>query len=205
MKDDIVLKDLLLTNYHYTLLSEKQENIDVYAESFETTAAKYTVVGQKQLSAGQVRQCKSKELAENYEKYKEAVSFFSEKCFAYINYFARDGKRSAHKTGEELSENKKNVLMAFRNVIFTLGFEKKERTAMMFNAMMEKEKRWNDTRAVNILIALTLPCFLKQDQDIRDGVLGNQRVETNHNISKEAYATLENTICRLYEETYLRK
>lgn len=204
MKDDIELKDILFTNYHFAQVKKKQKNIGVYAENFETTRAKYTIAGQGQLTAGQIRQCKNKELAEKYEEYKNAVIKFSEECNQYVDYYRTGYKRSIRQTDDEISQNGTAVLMAFRNVIFVLGFAKKERTAMMYNAMVEKEKRWNNKRAADILAAWFIPTFIPAQNLMseRIGFLMNSTFREEDALPKECYEAFEEALCQLYEETY---
>ena len=190
MKDDVLLKDLLLTNYHYIMLKSKNKKLRDYSECYETIEARYVISGQKQITAGQVAQCKNNRLIEDYRKYEDAV-------YAFGKLIAEQWK-FAIKYGET-EDHSKLILDELRNILFVLGFEKEERLAIMFNALAIKQERWNDCESVKMAMIRFVPCFVTRE-NISGLCEENDRIWSERTNDIEIFEWL---ICELYRKNYV--
>ena len=197
MKDDIVLKDILFTNYRYSFLREKNANISDYSEGYETTVARYVVNGQIQMTAGQIAACRNKELEAAYQKYMQETLKLA-KLLLNQGLFITGFSDAEMNCTEQLMDELKNLL-------FLIGFEKKERMAMLYNAQLAKEKRWNNNKAVEMMVKSFLPCFVKltkMQYMYKFEISIEAKRDGTEILTQECYKKFEQMLCDLYRENY---
>lgn len=161
---------------------------------------------------------KKKAIAKAEEDYKKTVEA-AEKAFSEAVEAAAKAKSEAEakitaeavkaKAEAETEEKKaiaNMVLEAFRNVLFIIGFTKKERVAVMFNALLPKDQRLNTFEAASTLVAIFAEVFTKTADN------GNKKQETfsvvsirsdgSENISNTVRNAFETKLCKLYTSNY---